>query len=151
MTLILETIRSLLKFKDFTTISEIASTAGVKRAHVLAIINSNGTFVWRNRKNGHITKVDPKSALSEQLWQSGEYYRIDAYGAWCREGDQIILKGHEDLKKRLTSERWTGGLGDSYKIEIIEDTEENRQEVQAAGIKPWAEAVIDDRLWKEMA
>lgn len=151
MSTVLQTIRSLLKFKDFTTISEIASTAGLKRAFVLEVVNQNGQFVWRNRRNGHITKVDPKSELSHQLWQSGDYYRIEAYGAWSREGDQIVFNGHDELKKRLLSDRWTGGLGDSWKIEIIEDTEENRKEVEAAGIRPWSEAVIDDRLWREVA
>ncbi|WP_418459919.1 hypothetical protein ACNT8L_05935 [Brucella intermedia] len=151
MSTVLQTIRSLLEFKDFTTISEIASTAGLKRAFVLNVVNQNGQFVWRNRRNGRITKVDPKTALSEQLWASGNFYRITSYGAWSHEGDQIILNGHEDLRKRLLSDRWTGGLGDSWKIEVIEDTEENRKEVEAAGIRPWSEAVIDDSLWREVA
>ena len=66
---VLATIRALLKFKDHTTIAEIASTSGLSRKVVLETINRNGQFVWRNRKNGHITKVDPQSALRKQLWE----------------------------------------------------------------------------------
>ena len=147
--LVLETIRALLKFKDYTTIAEIASTAGIKRASVLDIINKNGAYVWRNRKNGHITKVDPQTQLVKDLWESGQFYKIDTYGAWSKEGEQIVFEGNDELKKSLQEQREIGAITDHWPIKIIENTERNRKIVEDAGLRPWSEAQIDDRLWSE--
>lgn len=148
---VLATIRALLKFKDHTTISEIASTAGLPRKVVLETINRNGQFVWRNRKNGHITKVDPQSALREQLWKSGKFYRQDTFGAWSVEGHCLTFEGNADLREQLQQTRCVGALGDNYDIKVILDTPENRAAVEAAGLRLWSDVVIDDRLWQEPA
>lgn len=146
---VLDTIRALLLFKDYTTISEIASTSGLKRRRVLDVINRNGPMVFRLRGNGHITRVDTTSPLREQLWESGEFYRPGTYGAWSVEGNCLEFEGHEDLRSDLARSRTIGGLGDSWPIDIVEDTPENRAALEGAGLRPWGEAVIDDRLWKE--
>lgn len=146
---VLATIRALLKFKDHTTISEIASTAGLSRKLVLETINRNGQFVWRNRKNGHITRVDPQSALRKQLWESGKFYAEDTFGAWSVEGHSLKFTGNADLREQLQQTRCVGGLGDNYDIKIVLDTPENRAALEAAGLRPWSEAIIDDRLWME--
>lgn len=151
MTPVLDTIRAILKFKDHTTISEIASTAGLPRKVVLETINRNGQFVWRDRKNGHITRVDPQSALRDQLWKSGEFYREGTYGAWSIEGHCLKFEGNADLRERLKATRTVGALGDNYPVEVVLDTPENRAAIEAAGLRPWSEAIIDDRLWQEPA
>lgn len=146
---VLDTILELLEFKNGCTIAEIASTAGLKKIDVLKIVNRNGQYVKRNRKTGKITGIDLKRPLQDQLWQSGRFYRVDSYGAWCHEGYQITLEGHPDLRERLLRGHVTGGLGDSWEIKIIEATPENIAAVEAEGIRPWSEAVIDHRLWSE--
>jgi hypothetical protein len=146
---ILHTIRELLKFKDYTTISEIASTAGLPRKQVLETINRNGHFVWRERKNGHITKVDPQASLREHLWKSGRYYRKGTYGAWGVEGHCLEFEGNQELRERLIETRRIGGFGDSYDTKIVIDTPENRAALEETGLRPWEEAVIDDSLWAE--
>lgn len=146
---ILYTIRQLLKFKDDTTISEIASTAGLSRKLVLETINRNGHFVWRNRKNGHITKVDPQSTLREQLWESGKFYREGTFGAWSVEGHCLNFEGNDELRESLKEKRIVGTLVEHWPVDVVLDTPENRAALEAAGLRPWSEAVIDDRLWAE--
>ncbi len=149
MNTVLETIRELLKFKNSTTIAEIASYAGLPRKKVLEIINANGQFVWRNRKNGHITKVDPTTKLKEELWESGKYYRFGTFGAWSVEGHCIEFKQNDELRKKLEQTRCVGALGDNWNIQVIYDTPENVSAVEAAGLKNWETVDINDRLWKE--
>lgn len=146
---VLDTIRELLRFKATTTIPEIATYAEMPKRKVLEIINRNGQYVKRYRKTGKIASINLEEPLRKQLWDSGEYYRIDSYGAWSKEGEQIIFSGHDELRGRLKSGAVIGSLGDSRTIEIVEHTEENRAAVEAAGLKPWADVVIDDRLWEE--
>jgi len=146
---VLDTIRALLKFKDFTTISEIASTAGLPRKVVLETINRNGQFVWRDRKNGRITRVDPKSSLREQLWKSGKFYSEGTYGAWSVEGHCLKFEGNDEIRDRLKQKRTIETLVEHWPVEVVLDTPENRTALEAAGLRPWAEAVIDDRLWIE--
>lgn len=148
---ILDAIRSLLKFKDHTTIAEIANIAAVPKKRVLEIVNANGPYVWRIKSNGHITRVDPQTPLREQLWTSGKYWRESTYGAWSVEGQSLDFNGNEDLKERLKIKRTVGALGDNYEVDIVLDTPDNRSAVEVAGLRPWSEAVIDDRLWKETA
>jgi hypothetical protein len=151
MTPVLDTIRALLKFKNFTTISEIASMAGIPRKKVLEVINQNDEFVWRNRKNGRITRVDPRTTLSEQLWKSGGFYREGTFGAWSVEGRCLNFEGNADLRAHLKERRTVGALGDNWPVEVVLDTVENRAVIEGAGLRPWSEAVIDDRLWVEDA
>ena len=55
----------------------------------------------------------------------------------------------KDKFLEIVSSHWTGGIGDSWKIEHIEDTPENRKILEEAGLQPWDNLVVDDRLWKE--
>ena len=147
---ILETIREILKFKDYATISEISKLSGIPQAEVLKIINKNSAYVWRNRKNGRITKVDPRTQLIKDLWDSGEYYRIDSYGAWSTEGYKIkVTKDQEEKISHLTAKRVVGVIGDSWYITLVEATEDNIKEVELLGFTNWDKRVIDDRLWIE--
>ena len=146
---ILDAIRAVLKFKDRATIAEIARYAGVSPRYVLDTVNVNGNLVWRDRKKGHITKVDPASVLRKQLTESDAYYFPDTYGAWSVEGYCLRFKGHEALREQLQSSHVTGGIGDSWTITKVEDTEENRAALEAAGLRLWSESEVDDRLWQE--
>ena len=147
---ILQTIREILKFKDYATISEISKLSGIPQAQVLTIINKNGPYVWRNRKNGRITKVDPRSKLVENLWNSGEYYRVVSYGAWVHEGYKIeVPKDQEEKISHLTVKQVTGGIGDSWYLTLVEANDKNIKEVESLGFTNWDKRVIDDRLWTE--
>lgn len=146
---ILSLIRALLRFKDHTTIAEIAKIGGFKPRHVLDVVNQNGEFVQRVRRTGNITKVDVQSPLRDRLWKSGEFYRPDTYGAWSVEGHCLKFEGRPEIREAMQEGRWVGALGDNYEVKVILDTPENRAALEAAGLRPWDEAVIDDRLWIE--
>lgn len=146
---VLDAIRAVLKFKDSATIGEIAKYAGLTHRQVLDVINANGAMVWRNRKNGHVTKVDPRGVHRKQLVESDAYYFPDTYGAWSVEGHCLRFRGHDKLRKSLETPHWTGGIGDSWKITKVEDTPENRASLEAAGLKLWSESEADERLWQE--
>ncbi len=149
---VLDTIRAILKFKAFTTIAEIASMAGVKRLDVLNVVNANLDLIKRDVKRGRIIGLDLQSPLRKQLWDSGKFWKQDTYGAWSIEGQCIILADcQKELAERLTKQQIVGGFGDSYYVGVIHLTPENIAAVEAEGIRPWSEAVIDDRLWKEEA
>lgn len=148
--IILQTIRDLLKFKDYTTITEVAKFSGQTQSKVLKVINDNGWAVYRNRKNGRITKVDPRSKLIKDLWDSGEYYNIASYGAWSHEGYKIeVTKDKEEVISHLTKRQVVGAIGDSWYLDIVEATDENIKEVESLGFTNWDKRVIDDRLWTE--
>ncbi len=147
---ILDTIRAILKFKAFTTIAEIASMAGVKRLDVLNVVNANLDLIKRDVKRGRIIGLDLQNPLRKQLWDSGKFWKRGSYGAWSTEGESIILADcQNELAGRLTKQQIVGGFGDSYYVGVIHLTPENIAAVEAEGIRPWSEAVIDDRLWKE--
>ncbi|MBJ2150938.1 hypothetical protein [Paracoccus sp. IB05] len=148
---VLDAIRATLKFKDSATISEIAKYAGLTHKQVLDTINANGSMVWRNRKTGHVTKVDPRGVLRKQLVESDAYYFPDTYGAWSVEGHSLRFKGHDDLRARLRESRLVGGIGDCWTIEPVIDTPENRAALEADGLKLWSEDEADERLWVETA
>lgn len=149
---ILDTIRAILKFKAFTTIAEISSMAGVKRLDVLNVVNANLDLIKRDVKRGRIIGLDLQNPLRKQLWDSGKFWKQDTYGAWSVEGQCIILADCQtELAGRLAKQQIVGGFGDSYYVGVIHLTPENIEAVEAEGIRPWSEAVIDDRLWKEEA
>lgn len=144
---VLDTIRALLKFKDRTTISEIASTAGIKRADVLRIINVNGHMVWRDRKTGQITRVDPQSILTDKLRQAGAFFWVQKFDYGSTEG--LEFNEHQELREKLLEQTWGGGMGDSYPYSYVPNTEANRVALTADGCVPYDDSMIDDREWKE--
>lgn len=146
---VLDAIRAILKFKDSATITEIARFADLKPRHILDVINANGSMVWRNRKTGHITKVDPRAVHRKQLVESDRYYFQDTYGAWSVEGRCLRFKGHEDLRAALAETRLVGALGDCWNEQHVIDTPENRVALETAGLKLWSEDEADERLWRE--
>jgi len=146
---VLDAIRAVLTFKDHATITEVAKFADMKPRQVLDVINANGNMVWRNRKNGHITKVDPAGVLRRQLLDSDQFYFPDTYGAWSIEGRCLRFKGHDDLRAQLKRGVTVGALGDSWSEDHVMDTPENRAALEAAGLRLWSEDEVDERLWKE--
>ena len=146
---VLDAIRAILKFKDHATITEIAKMAEMKQRGVLNVLNANGTMVWRNRKTGHITKVDPRGVHRKKLVESDRYYFPDTYGAWSVEGHCLRFKGYDDLRAKLSESRIVGAIGDNWKVEHVIDTPENRAALEAAGLKLWSENEADERLWTE--
>ena len=146
---VLDAIRAILKFKDHATITEIAKMAEMKQRDVLDVLNANGSMIWRNRKNGHITKVDPRGVHRKNLVESDRYYFPDTYGAWSVEGHCLRFKGHDDLRAKLSESRIVGTIGDNWEVKHVIDTPENRAALEEAGLKLWAESEADERLWKE--
>ena len=146
---VLDAIRAILKFKDHATITEIAKMAEMKQRDVLDVLNANGSMVWRNRKNGHITKVDPRGVHRKKLVESDRYYFQDTYGAWSIEGHCLRFNGHDDLRAKLLDERIVGTICDNWTEKHVIDTPENRAALEAAGLKLWAESEANERLWTE--
>jgi len=148
---VLDAIRALLQFKDKATVSEIARYCGYSYKQVLDILNANGRMVWRDRKTGHVTKVDPRAVHRRKLIESGAYYFPGTYGAWSVEGHCLNFAGHDELRQRLQVTRRVGALGDSWDQQHVIDTPENRAELEAEGLKLWSEDEADERLWVESA
>ncbi|CAB4167906.1 hypothetical protein UFOVP860_64 [uncultured Caudovirales phage] len=144
---VLAALRQILQFKDHATVSEVAKVTGLPLAEVLRRINANGHMVWRNRKNGHITKVAPREVLRDQFWNSGAYYHVTEYDYGSTKG--LAFKGHDELRKKLELKAWGGGLGDSYAYSYVADTPENRQALEEAGCVAFEDIAIDDSLWNE--
>lgn len=140
---VLDTIRALLKFKDHTTISEIAKIGGFKAAHVLDVVNRNGAYVHRFRSNGKIAKVDLHEPLRKQLWQSGRFYKITSYGEWSTEGEEIVLRDG------ITVEHLSSKMLHYRSRPAIVNTVENRRILEDAGLLLWSETILDDQLWQE--
>jgi hypothetical protein len=90
-----------------------------------------------------------KSAVRDELWKSGGFYRPDTYGAWSVEGRCLKFEGHPEVRDAMQEGRWVGAIGDNYEVKVINDTPENRAALEVAGLRPWDEAVIDGRLWIE--
>ena len=147
---VLDAIREITKFKP-TTIPEISSWARIPKMEVLRVVNANKQYMKMSKKvSGRILGVDVLTPLRDQLWNGGGFYRKGSYGAWAPEGDCIELHAsRKEEFRHIERKHWTGGLGDSYEVSVIDFTPENVAAVEAAGIRPWEEAVIDDRLWKE--
>lgn len=148
---ILDATRALLKFKDSASVREIATMAGQTQRRVLDVLNLNGHMVWRNRKTGRVTKIDPRGVLTKQLRESGEFYFPGTYGAWSVEGRCLRFSGHDALRAELQRTIVAGGLGDSWSEQHVMDNPENRAALEAAGLRLWGTAEIDDRLWSEPA
>ena len=146
---VLEAVRAILKFKDSASIAEIAKYCGVKDRVVLDVLNKNGEMVWRNRKTGRITRVDPRAILRKRLAESNAYYFPDTYGAWSIEGKCLRFRGHDEVRAKLLRRVTVGALGDCWSEEHVLDTPENRAELEADGLMLWSESEVDDRLWSE--
>lgn len=147
MAKVLDTVREILKFKDYATIAEIAKISGIPQKKVLEVLNTNGQFVWRNRNNGRITKVDPRTKLKEKFVADGLFYWTTEgnYGSWTN----LKFCGHDDLRKEMEIEDWEGGFGDCYKVTRIPDTPENRAKLENVGCVEITRMTLDDRLWRE--
>ena len=59
------------------------------------------------------------------------------------------LIGPDDLRARLCEGVTVGALGDNWSESHVMDTPTNREALEAAGLKLWGTAEIDDRLWQE--
>ncbi len=148
---VLDAVRAILKFKDSASIAEIATMSGLPKRQVLDVLNRNGSMVWRDRKSGKVTRVDPISVLRGKLCGAGAYY-------WTSKGnygsvDTLEFNGHEELKKRIQEEQWWGGFGDSSRATCVVDTPENRAALVAEGCVSEADLKppLDERLWTEEA
>jgi len=144
---VLETIRALLKFKDGTTIAEVAATAGLKRSLVLSVINKNGHMVWRNRATGQITRVDPAGVFRDRLREAGAFFWVAEFDYGNQKG--LMFKGHDELRERMKTKTWGGGIGDSYAYEYVPDTPDNRAALIADGCLDGEEMIFDDKDWQE--
>jgi hypothetical protein len=146
---VLETIRQLLEFKDYTTIPEIAKYAELPQKYVLGVINKNGNMVRRDRKTGKIVKVVPRHVLMENLKNSGEYFTDSTYGAWSNEGPCYVILGKPfvDVPEELYNTVLTGGLGDSFYQKHIPLS--SKEGLEKIGFKHWNTVHINDRLWVE--
>lgn len=144
---VLETIREVLKFKSYTTISEIAKLSGLKQMEVLKIINKNGDMVWREKKTGRITSVNTHKKLSDKLFNEGRWYFISGvnYGS----SNEITFIGHNEIRNKYTKTYRHGGFGDSYDWTGVYDSPEIRKELEAEDCVFGSDLKLDDRMWEE--
>ena len=140
------TIQQLLKFKNFTTLSEISKISGIKQQKVLEVINTNGHGVYRLDKNGRITKIS-FSNTRNSMWEGGNYYKIREDSLYSRKHFDIVTKLHSDLYNKLKSDYIDGYYG-QHTVTDIKYTDENLNIILEYGLKPWFPPT-DYELWKE--
>ena len=142
---ILETIRAILKFKDDTTIAEIAGIAEVRKAYVLAVLNDNDALVIRDRKTGKITGERAREAMRLKMYGEGKWFQTCKENYGCI--NALKFEGHEELKAKFRTTGWEGGFGDCREITFIPDTPEVRAALAAEGCI--ANPLFTDHLWRE--
>ena len=148
---VLRAIRSILQFKDDTTIAEIASISGLKRSRVLDVVNDNAHLLTINRTNGKIINEKCREAMLLKLYGDGKIvYRQDQnYGA----EHALNFAGHEEFRAAHTIDSWEGGFGDCRAIRYVPDTPENRAILESEGClnnEYYTRATVDgSELWKE--
>lgn len=146
---VLAAIKLLLQVDGKATRASIKQIAPhLSHRHIAETIAANAEHISMDKRKA-ITRVNPALTLKTRLWESGQFYHVGTYGAWSVEGYCLKLHGRKDLFEKLATSHVTGALGDSWHEKHILDTIENRAALEAEGIKPWTEAVIDDRLWIE--
>ncbi len=132
---VLNTIKELLKFKGFCNYSEIASVSGIKKIQVLEILNKNKSFLrFHPNKRDRITGLT-NSLIIEDFKNKGQIYWIEKENYGCIE--VIKFNGNDELRKQLEKPYTCGGIGDNYNIQCIENTRENLDKVQAAGMREY--------------
>lgn len=144
---VLDAIRALLKFKDYATIAEIAKMSGKTQRQVLDVLNTNGQFVHRYRATGRIARVDPREQLRAKLRKQGHFWWVEEYDYGHTKG--LRFENHPELWDEMTKSATGGFIGDSYGYRYVPITDENITKLRAAGMVPFEEVVIDDRLWTE--
>jgi hypothetical protein len=144
MPIILETLRKLLKFKKYATIPEIARIAEVKQVKVLDVLNANSHLISKN--GARIVGESVKFTLREQYWKEGKYWREDKANYGCLD---ILDFNNKQLFDELKTQHCCGGFGDSYTAYYVINTVENQAKLRLAGLVPYKELELDDRLWKE--
>jgi hypothetical protein len=126
---VLKAITELLSHKGHCTYSELASVSGVKKIRVLEILNANKTLIAMSHNKivrlRDYSKIEIKEACEKGLtfWEE-----LGNYGT-----DKTLVTKNEKAKA-LETPAYYGGFGDSYRVERIEDTEENRKKLIEMGI-----------------
>ena len=151
MQLVLSTMREILKFKDSTTIAEVSKYSGLKIGFVLSVINNNGRMVWRDRKSGKITKVDPRSVLVKELKDSGKFYKFDSYGLVSKEGVCLTILGEPYFKlpDNFYESVNVGLFGSTQKASRKIIPVESEEQLKSLGFKLLSSVGVNDRLWNE--
>ncbi|VVC05163.1 Uncharacterised protein [uncultured archaeon] len=148
---ILEAIREVLKFKEYTTVSEISKLTGISALKILQVLNHNEAYLQKNSKNGRIIGVDSENTLKQKSLAmavyNGKYYTVEDgnYGIW----HNLKFNRHEKIRSEIEIEDWEGGYGDALHVKRVSDIPENRAKLEADGCHDSKGIVFDDSLWEE--
>ena len=148
---VLRALQSLLRFKDNTTIAEIAGIAELPKAKVLDVINTNRDMLTIDRKTGKILAENLAANLRLKMYGEGLTYQLrdENYGA----DKSLQFAGHEEFRKTHMLNTWAGGLGDCYAVSYVPATPENIAALEAEGcifINSVSYTLTADKLWKEI-
>lgn len=128
-TKVLEAIELALQVKKSVSLSELASITGYKKLDVLQEIVKNKSLL-RLDKNGKILGfINIRDRELSKKIESGEIYHTNLinYGT-----DTELIWNHEKAQS-LKQCYWEGGFGDCRRIDVILDTKENREKIEAFG------------------
>jgi len=125
---VLNVILKLLTLKKGTTLAEIASVSGRKKADILNILYDNRALL--KVVKGRIVWVELEKA-GWKIMKQQSYYETAC------SGDMRIatFEGAPELKARLGTVTTTSLWGRVFSCLVVEATESNLQEIEQAGFK----------------
>jgi hypothetical protein len=141
-----EAIQQLLKIKQFCTIAEIARIVEKKQAYVLREITKNLHLLRIDKKHGRIIGfVDTANPQYAAAYEAGLCYKLGQENYNTENVIYVVGTQFDHIRE----DYWCGGMGDSYKINIIKDNPENLKVIRDAGVVYIKEIRIRgiDDLW----
>jgi len=146
---VLNVILKLLTLKKGTTLAEIASVSGKKKADILNILHDNRALL--KVVKGRIVWVELEKAGWKTINQQS-YYEVE----FSKDKKIITFEGAPELKVRLGAVVTTSLWGRIFSYLVVEATESNLQEIEKAGFKRKVKhtkkqiIAMGCQIWKEV-
>jgi hypothetical protein len=151
--IIFETAREVLRFKNHTTIIELARLTGLKQLWILKVLNHNHGMVYRHLKNGHITRVERDNVVGSELAKLAYTRGLTFRETTGNYGAAKILETASTKVEHLKVTQCWGGMGDSQTVSVLNDAPATREALRALDITLAAEfdykTLSEYRSWVE--
>lgn len=146
-TKVLEAIELALQIKKSVSLSELASITGYKKLDVLQEIAKNKSLLKLDENGNVLGFINIRDRELSKKIANGEIYHTNLinYGT-----DTELIWNHEKAQS-LKQCYWEGGFGDCRRIDVILDTKENREKIEAFGAVFITEAKTEtiDFFWEQ--
>lgn len=129
--IVFETIQKLIRVQGYASISLIASCSGLPRAKVLDVLDRNAGLLRRKgTKIVAVVESDVSEAISRAR-ASGKVFWQDTINYGAATALEWLNNPEADKLRRGYA---CGGLGDSYSVQVVLDTPENREKLVSLGM-----------------